>query len=182
MDVLTVLKHAINAFFFVYLIIACLWMIPPINGTPGLDFINVINNTVTNGSGGPVEEIEGAFYWYQLIWFTFHIIMFLLILFFFRKFVLHSVVGESFDKSTRKYLRYAGICCIIYGAIRVCTDVIGPLAYYWRGAQDYLVMLSMDFVGFGSPFFTLIIGLFFMYLSKVLALSEMIHHENELTI
>ncbi len=181
MKVLLTLKHLINFFFFLFLVLAVLWMIPPLYGALGHDFIAVIKEILTNGAG-TIERAEGAYYWYLLIWFSFHIIMFFMIIYYLRRFVLESIVQGAFDRGTRKYLRLAGILFVIYGVVRIPSNLIAPLFFYWSGGENYLSFITMDLMGFDSPLFMTLIGLFFIYIAKTLELSEMLQEENRLTI
>lgn len=104
-----------------------------------------------------------------------------MILFYLRRFVMNSVGGNSLDKSTRKYLKLAGVFCLIYGVLEI-HDFSGIISFYMHGAELNSSMITSGFLDFGALCFTFLIGLFFIYLSKVLELSEVIKQENQLTI
>jgi len=182
MKVLRTLKHLINFFFFAYIIAACLWVIPPLYGAGESDFITVLNSMMSSEAGGLINRAEGPEYWFFLIWFLANIGLFFTIIFYLRKFVLNSVVGDTFDKSTRKYLRRAGVVSVIYSLLSLLLSLSGRLQFFWSGGADFVSLFTFDFLGLGSPYFTTLMGLFFIYLSKVLELSESIQQENLLTI
>jgi len=181
MNILTTLKRLINVFYLVFIIIACLSMVAPFYGATGASFIQVTKE-VLSMHGTDMYISTGFEYWVNLFWNVFHLGMFFMILFYLRKFVIQSVVGESFDKSTRKYLNLAGTIAFVYGSIRLISNILSPFFFESMNVELYAMILSLDFLGFGSPFFISLIGLVFIYLSQVLELSDIINEESRLTI
>lgn len=104
-----------------------------------------------------------------------------MILFFLRKFVHNSDMGAPFDRSTRKNLKLSGIFCLIYGLIRI-PELTGILTFYRVTGEVPLSNIWSGLLDIGSFFYIILIGLFFIYLSKVLETSDAIRQENKLTI
>lgn len=163
MKILTVLKYLINFIFITYLVSACLWL-----GWPFYD-----NSYAQYDNGG----ILSAFIIVPLI----HMMIIFMILFYLRKFVHNAEVGTPLEKSTRKHLKLSGIFCLIYGFLRI-PEVAGIIAFYKATGEFNPSLINYSILDFGSLFFTFFIGLFFIYLSKVLEYSDTIRQENILTI
>lgn len=166
MKVLTLLKHLINFLFFAFLGSACLLYIGPFVSPSFADYNS--------------REI----FWLLTVFPLVHLIIIFMILFFLRKFVLHATVGTPLDASSRKYLKLSGIFCLIYGLLRVPQFFALITFYRVVGFDDVnsISQLTGFFVDLGSLFYSLLIGLFFIYLSKVLESSYLIKQENQLTI
>lgn len=166
MKVLTVLKYLINFVFISFLVCACLILITPFYD-PSL-----------------TEFFTADTMWMYLFFPIIHLTAIFMILFYLRKFVHHSTVGTPLDESSRKYLKRAGIFCLIFGFLKM-PQLFGLITFYsavgidgWNDAFS----ATSNFLQFGSLFYSMLIGLFFIYLSKVLESSYLIKQENQLTI
>lgn len=109
-----------------------------------------------------------------------HLIQFALffaILLFFRRVVDGFSVGNVFNLSTRKNLKYMGLCTTVYGLLKMLVKVC-VLNMFGEGNTIF----SLEFTGFGSTYFITCLGLMFIYMSIVLEKSAILQKENELTI
>ena len=162
MKVITILKYLVNFIFIAFLLTSAL----------------VLSNPFWDSSFAEVSTVEVV---WKLVFSLIHLSVIFMILFYLRKFVQGSDMGTPFDQATRKYLRLSGIFCLVYSMIKV-FDIAGLITYF-RVIGDYdLRLVSESFLDFGSFFYLLFFGVFFIYLSKVLETSDLIREENKLTI
>ena len=163
MKVLQILKYLVNFSLVVFLVTA---------------FFSVLHPFTDSFYTG--VEME-KYLWVQVTYIAVHLGVIFMILYYLRRFIVNSANGKSLDKLTRKYLRMAGIFCLLYGIIKI-PQLSAFLSFYFNYTSSDSSILSAGFMEVGSLCFTFLIGLFFIYLSKVLELSDMIEKENRLTI
>ncbi len=163
MKVLTLLKHFINFIFVAFILSAILMIVVPFYNQAYTDY---------NASDT---------FWMLIIFPVVHSLIIFMILFYLRKFVNHSHIGTPLDKSTRKYLKMSGVFCLISGLIRI-PEVIGIIEFYRISGEFDPLLVTNGFIDFGSLFYIILIGLFFIYLAIVLESSDVIRQENKLTI
>jgi len=163
MTLLTVLKHLINFVYFAFIIMAILLITMPF-----------IDNSYLNYS-------SSERYWLLVGFPAVHLILMFAILFYLRKFVLKSASGTPLDYSARKYLKPAGVLCLIFGLLK--APAIAAIIEFMRVTGEFnTITIFHSFSSFDSVFYLILIGVFLLYLSKVLESSDIIRQENKLTI
>lgn len=160
MKLLTVLKYSINFIFFSFILTELL--------------VHVLS--IYNG-----QYASDIYFWWTITYILIHEIIILMVLYYLRKFVLNADKGTPLDKSTRKYLKLSGIFCLIYGFLDSYKLIIVFEFYSTTGEYNNPFFVE-NIWACSSLFFTIFIGLFFIYLSQVLASSDEIRQENKLTI
>ena len=160
MKLLTVLRYSINFIFFSFILTELL--------------VHVLS--IYNG-----QYASDDYFWWSIIFILIHEIIILMVLYYLRKFVINADKGTPLDKSTRKYLMLSGIFCLLYGFLD-CYKLTGVFEFYSTTGEYDSPFFVESIWAIGSLFFTIFIGLFFIYLSKVLASSDEIRQENKLTI
>lgn len=163
MKILSALKHLTNFIFIAYIISAILILILP--------FINPSIQIST----GPDK------YLVYLAMPLLYLLIIFGILFFLRKFVVTSFRKEPIDESARKNLKFSGLFCILYGVISI-PKIFALIQFYRISETTNISFMLSHIFDFGSIFYMILIGLFFIYLSKVLETSDIINQENKLTI
>jgi|GEM_PF-4699493 len=128
-----------------------------------------------------IENDQQGYPWYAIIFISIHLIVIFMILFNLRKFVINSVSGNALDKSTRKYLKLAGIFSLIYGGMPI-FNLFGIISYFKSAGGVSVTLVTDAFFEVGKLCFLFVVGLFFLYLSNVLQQSEELKQENQLTI
>jgi len=163
MKILSVLKYLINFIFLTFLIAAITVMIIPFYHQSYSDYSST--------------EV----FWMLIIYPIVHLLVTFLILYYLRKFVYYSFDGAPMDESSRKYLKLSGIFCVISGIIKI-PQFTGLITFYNISGELKTSMIASQFLDFDSLFFIILVGLFFIYLSKVLDKSDELRQENKLTI
>ncbi len=160
MKLLTVLRYSINFLFFSFILTELL-----------IHFLAIYKG-----------QYSSDFYsWRSIMYILIHEIIILMVLYYLRKFVINADRGTPLDKSTRKYLKLSGIFCVIYGFLE-CYNLTGFFEFY-RVIGEYNDPFFVQSIwAFSSIIFAIFIGLFLIYLSKVLASSDELRQENILTI
>lgn len=161
MKTLTILKYAINFVFFSYII------------TSGITLFQMAMQDIDN-IGNPA-------FWYAMIFImAFHVVIFLL-LYYLRNFVLCSINETPLNHRSRKHLRKAGLFCFIFAFLNL-YEVFATVELFYQQINSKFDVFLMSYMSSGSFFFLVLVGLFFIYLSKVLEKSDEIRTENSLTI
>ncbi len=163
MKLLTILKYSINLIFCSYILTELV--------IHGLSIYN-----------GQYQNESGINFWGPLLYVLIHEIIIIMILYYLRKFVLGAEKGAPLDKSTRKYLKLSGIFCLIYGLLDCCLELPTVLELYRYSSELSNSIFAESIWTIGFLFFIIIIGLFLIYLSEVLAASDEIRQESKLTI
>ncbi len=163
MKILVVLKHLMNFIFLAFI----------------LSSVFMLSRPFFDNSMGEVSNTQ--FIIGQLVLPLVHVGFIFMILFYLRKFVIQSFKGDTLQKSTTKHLKLAGIFCIVYGVIRL-PQIFGIIQFYSIVGMENPFLLFEDFLNLGSLYYTILIGLFFIYLSKIMDQSNLIKQENQLTI
>ncbi len=163
MKLLSVLKHLMNFVFLAFILSSIFMLVRP--------FYDSDSGGVSN-----TQFIYG-----QVILPIIHVAILFMILFYLRKFVLRSFKGNDLEKPTIQSLKMAGIFCIIYGVIRI-PQILGIIHFYSVVGMEDPSLLLDDFLNMGSLYYSILIGLFFIYLSRIMDQSFMIKQENQLTI
>ena len=175
MNYLKTLQYLINFFFFGFFFAVFAVIFIHIF-TPAGSFYDLLLDLSKTGFADNLLESDRLNY----LTLTINLIRFLLftlILIFFRKAVMKFVVGKVFDEVTRKNLKYMGIFTVLLGCLKMFAKVWVP--YF---LDKGITIFSLNFTGFGSTYFIIALGLFFIYMSKVLEESAILQQENELTI
>lgn len=163
MNVLTILKHFINFIFYAFIPLSIGILIYP--------FMNP--DVIGQDWKGTAIVI--------IILPAIHLLCIFFILYYLRNFVFKSFVGEPFQKSSRKYLKWSGIFCLIYSLIKT-PQLFGLITFYRiAGHEDPSFILDGVFE-FGIICLIAFVGLFLIYISKVFELSDQLKQENQLTI
>lgn len=160
MKLLTVLRYSINLLFFSFILL-------------------VLSVHVLSFYEGQ-HELDIHFWEIQVFVLVYEVII-LMALYYLRKFVLNAEKETPLDESTRKYLKLSGVFCLIFGLLD-CYKIIGLYSYYSANVGDYNNLFYLGISACSSVFFATFIGLFFIYLSNVLAFSDEIRQENKFTI
>lgn len=92
-----------------------------------------------------------------------------------RSATLKMIKGEMFDEYVVRSLKWAGVSIVLYKVFQLVDEVYTQISY-----QDSF-SIGLDF-GYGSFAFTLMLGLFFILLSKVIQNGITLKMENDLTI
>ena len=105
------------------------------------------------------------------------IILFITTLYHLRKAILRISKNELYHINTIKHLNFAGWTIIFYAIFK----------YFLEYIQIYLdngsfTVISLDFKGFNSLWFIMILGLFFQLISRVFENARKLKLENDLTI
>lgn len=162
MKVLMILKKLINFTYFSFVPLAIFYLIFPLY------------------SSSIIYESRSMF-WLNIILPTVYLSVIFMIIFFLRKFVLNSFVNKPFDESARKYLKLSGIFCVVYGSLSL-PQIFGYIVYYSTVGVDHVNSMVYNFLNFGTFHYSILIGLFFIYMSKILEVSDLMEQENQLTI
>ncbi len=163
MKVLTILKHTINILFIAFVLSSAYTLIYP----------------YLDESYSRIKPVE--IFAYESSYVFIHLFVLAFALYYLRKFVIQSSLNEPFDQLSREYIYRSGIFCILFSCIRI-IDLFFQLLHYDFGLQSKIELVVFELTHLGSMFFMLFFGLFFIYLSKVLAQSELFLKENQLTI
>ncbi|NJC27940.1 DUF2975 domain-containing protein [Neolewinella antarctica] len=161
MKLLTTVKYSINFLFFSFILTGLLNHVLFYNGLP--------------------ESTSTTYFWWLHIYIISAEVTVLLALYYLREFVLSSIRGTPLDESTRKCLKLSGIFCLVYGLLD-CSTLLGIFDYYRANSEFNNHFVGTIFRTCSSLFFTFFIGIFFIYLSKILESSDEIRQENKLTI
>lgn len=105
------------------------------------------------------------------------LLLFISILYFFRKIVSCFRIGNAFNNPTRNYFKYMGFATIALGLLKMFIGIYIPY-YFGLG----IAFGSLNFTELESTYFIIALGLLFIYIAKVLELSAMHEEENRLTI
>jgi hypothetical protein len=89
---------------------------------------------------------------------------------------LKMIHGEMFNHVVAKSLKLTGLSMIGYKVVSIIKDL------YSESIYDGTFTVGLDFNGFESFIFILILGLFFILLSKVIKNGISMKSENDLTI
>jgi hypothetical protein len=103
-------------------------------------------------------------------------VLFIKAIFHLRKATLKMIKGEMFDELVVKNLKLTGISMIAYKAVNILREQYSSVVY--NGELTF----GLDFEGFESFIFILILGLFFLLLSSVIQRGMTLQDENDLTI
>lgn len=104
-------------------------------------------------------------------------ILFIASLFYLRKSIYRISKNDLYHIDTAKYLKLAGWCIILYSLIKNIGEYIK--LYLEEGT---ITIISLDFKGFNSFWFIMILGLFFQLIATVLENGRKLKLENDLTI
>lgn len=174
MKVLKTLHLIIDLFFLLILLNVILYSIVIIPDliNPNINFEFFINKYESLG--------KKAVYILGLFLRVANFVLFFIALFNIRMIVSRFMYGFNYDLKTRKYFKVAGWSTLIYGLIKFFLED------YWDsflGEKGFSILsFNREFHGFGSYLFIIILGLFFIYIAKVLEKSDELQKENELTI
>ncbi len=161
MKLLSVLKYLINTIFILFLLTG-------------------ISVHVLSFYNEPSYTSQAGFWWSQLFILMYELVV-LMVLYGLLRFVLSADKGTPLDASTRKYLKLSGVFCLVSGVLS-CGQVAGIFTYYSANG-GYTNQFFVDVLWGSIPvFFVVFIGVFFLYLSDVLAFSDEMRQENKLTI
>ncbi len=163
MKLLTILKYSINFLFVSYILTEL-----------AIHVMSIYNGQYLNEAG--------ILLWGPLMYIIIHEIMLLMILYYLRKFVLEAEKGTPLDRSTRKYLKLSGIFCLIYGLLDCCFELSTVFEHYSYRSEFGNAFFAESIWTIGFLFFIIVIGLFLIYLSEVLASSDELRQESKLTI
>lgn len=160
---LRIIKHLINSIFFGFI---------PLG-------LGLIIYPYLHAKSGGYAQGESLFL--HSLYPAIHCLAIFCILFCVRKFVQESYIGDHFQASSRKYLKFSGIFCLVYCVIKLPETFAFYTFYKVAGSMEPFQWMTSIFE-VGSLCMMMLIGLFLIYLSKVFELSYQIKEENDLTI
>jgi len=169
MNSLKALKVLINFFYYGFFIAALMVFYLHVF-TPGGSLNSLLIDLSRTGHEDPSSPMNTINRWNLVLNVT-RIILFFTILYFFRKAVMSFVVGNVFSRETRKYFSLMGMATVLLGLLKMFVKIF----------INY-TLFPLNFTGVESTYFTIALGLLFIYISKVLEQSAILEAESKLTI